>query len=114
MCNQKFHFHVQFIFHLNALHFLCMHMRSNISPERACLSKVMSCQILFKQNFKTFLSTGLQMQITVKLVLKSWPLQLTKNFLTIFFFFFFLKWANQNVFKFLYLSFVEILSYVMI
>ena len=29
------------------------------------------------------------MQITVKLVLKSWPLQLTKNFLAIFFFFFF-------------------------
>ena len=28
------------------------------------------------------------MQITVKLVLKSWPLQLTKNFLEIFFFFF--------------------------
>ena len=27
------------------------------------------------------------MQITVKLVLKSWPLQLTKNFLAIFFFF---------------------------
>ena len=26
------------------------------------------------------------MQITVKLVLKSWPLQLTKNFLTIFLF----------------------------
>ena len=28
------------------------------------------------------------MQKTVKLVLKSWPLQLTKNFLAIFFFFF--------------------------
>ena len=27
------------------------------------------------------------MQITVKLVLKSWALQLTKNFFTIFFFF---------------------------
>ena len=37
------------------------------------------------------------MQITVKLVLKSWPLQLTKNFLAIFFFFFFEMGKSKRV-----------------
>ena len=108
MCNQKFHFHVQFIFHLNALHFLCMHMRSNISPERACLSKVMSCQILFKQNFKTFFIHRFTNANNSKTCFKIMAFTTNEKFLDDFFFFFF--WNGQiktclNFFIFLLLKY---------